>query len=487
MKLSDNVFKLQNSPAFSSSHNWKQLNNKKNSPDTTIADYILRWRWLLMVIWGAAVLAFEFHEHAESHPTFNLQLTDRTFVFEAFFYGVIFPIGGGLVLSVLYYIKLTRDRTEQHLGYQHELNHRLINSPEWKELINTLIKFPRTFIPITGAVLLTNDESDSRFTLAAEWWQQRSRPSGIVARDLRLHACHHCANRSVSTFHPFLSQPHLNNTANGEQIKGYCQPLLHNNQLIAVIRIYLPYSDSPTEDQVDLLTSLAPSMALAIGMARARQIAINKARISEIDRHRIARGLHNSLGQNLTYLQLRLDRLTQNNTLQKNKEVQQELKLLREVADETFQQMRGSVKDLRRLDIIDLSTRLLDQAQSVGKQADFTVELNHQGQSHLLSPLTQNQILRIFQEALTNVARHAQASHIKINLLWTTDSLTITLTDNGRGFNPDAIQSNRQAGLAFMQACATEMNGFLAINSQPNSGTEVAFQLPFVYDAKSAG
>ena len=105
-----------------------------------------------------------------------------------------------------------------------------------------------------------------------------------------------------------------------------------------------------------------------------------------------------------------------------------------------------------------------------------------------LSPLQEVQILRIVQEALTNVRKHARATEIWVRFTQRGGNLVIEVKDNGRGFNPLAIKSGEwpHLGLQTMQERAEAIVGTFEINSAPGNGTTVGVGVTVPY-AQSAG
>jgi signal transduction histidine kinase len=99
-----------------------------------------------------------------------------------------------------------------------------------------------------------------------------------------------------------------------------------------------------------------------------------------------------------------------------------------------------------------------------------------------LSPSGEVQLLRIIQEALANVRKHAGASHAQVRLLLDEPLLQASITDDGAGFDPDALgrTSLPRFGLATMRERAEAVGGELAISSQPGQGTTVVVRMPVV-------
>jgi PAS domain S-box-containing protein len=198
----------------------------------------------------------------------------------------------------------------------------------------------------------------------------------------------------------------------------------------------------------------------------------------EQERMRIARNLHDSLGHSLGYLHLKLDELAGSRALSENLEIRQELAQMRDVTNEAYEVVRGMLAASLPNTSTELATALLVKARSIGQRGDFKVQLASEGQSRSLSPVVQQQLLYLFQEALVNVEKHAEAKSVDINLVWGEDTLTVSLSDDGKGFDPERIQSEGHFGLAIMQERAREINGQLTLTSGPDSGTLLVLRLP---------
>ena len=198
----------------------------------------------------------------------------------------------------------------------------------------------------------------------------------------------------------------------------------------------------------------------------------------ENERARLARDLHDSLGQSLGFLRLKLDALTTNNVRHDLEGTRQELIQMRDVTNEAYELVRSMLAAARSTNSADVAEVLLAQARSAGNRARFKVQLTGEGQVRHLPPIIQQQVVYIFKEALNNIEKHAGAQQVDINLAWAEDVLTISLSDDGVGFNTSLPPAEDHFGLTIMQQRATEVCGVLSITSSPHTGTEVALQLP---------
>jgi signal transduction histidine kinase len=198
----------------------------------------------------------------------------------------------------------------------------------------------------------------------------------------------------------------------------------------------------------------------------------------QAERHRIARDLHDSLAQDLGYLRLKLDQLSHESGLQEIAAIRQELDLTSEIAAAAYEQVKGELVHLYYAGSSDLQTALLGQARFIACRAGFQVQFASEGVPRTVSPDVQNHLFYLLREALTNVEKHAAAKVVRIKLEWTPDALSITLTDDGRGFEPETIVPDGHLGLAIMRERAQEVNALYALASRPGVGTQLTLCLP---------
>ncbi len=199
---------------------------------------------------------------------------------------------------------------------------------------------------------------------------------------------------------------------------------------------------------------------------------------AELERARIARDLHDSLGHSLGYLHLKLDQLASGEKLAGATGLPQEVARMRDVASQAYEMVRGMLATLHPSNATDLATGLLAMAQAAGQRADFEVRLSSEGSASALHPVVQQQILFLFREALNNAVKHADAQQVGITLSWGESALTITMTDDGCGFGVGDLAGDGHYGLRMMQERADEINGQLTLSSRPDAGTQVTLRVP---------
>ncbi len=216
---------------------------------------------------------------------------------------------------------------------------------------------------------------------------------------------------------------------------------------------------------------------LAIANEKLRQYALkieNQAILQE--RNRIARDIHDSLGHSLTALNIQLEtalKLWQSNP----DKAQQFLERAKQLGSQSLQDVRQSVSAMRSdpvqgRPLPDAIAYLLEDLQrSTGISPDCSLLL-----ARPLPPEVHTAVYRIVQEALTNICKYASATEVQIQLQATSDELSLTIRDNGRGFN---VETNTTGfGLQGMRERTLALGGQLTIESILGAGCRITAYFP---------
>jgi signal transduction histidine kinase len=157
----------------------------------------------------------------------------------------------------------------------------------------------------------------------------------------------------------------------------------------------------------------------------------------------------------------------------------QRAQAMRDLIDETIESVRSLAIRLRPgiLDTLGLVDALEWHTTEFKRRTEMTCIFEHQDMPAIKEKLA-TATYRIAQEALTNAARHARASIVKVNLQQRDNRLILTVADNGAGFQPSALSESDGLGIAGMRERARLVGGLLEIQSQPGSGTQIRFQAP---------
>jgi signal transduction histidine kinase len=221
---------------------------------------------------------------------------------------------------------------------------------------------------------------------------------------------------------------------------------------------------------VELLSGYVEPAALAIDNARwfARLRTVG----AEEERNRLARDLHDRIGQSLAYLAFELDRLIRAN--ERGDEVGPDLERLRDDVRRVVSEVRETLYELRTEVTTDqdIMTALRLMADRLDRRSGMTVTVSGEPTGRLPLP-QERELFRIAQEAAVNVERHAEATTITIN--WWSDGHTAILevTDDGRGFPAGQAGRADSYGIVGMRERAASVGATLEIESLPGKGTRV--------------
>ena len=237
-------------------------------------------------------------------------------------------------------------------------------------------------------------------------------------------------------------------------------------------------SDLDAFDEIDLFTvqTLSDQLAIAIENARLYQETRDIAVLEE--RNRMAREIHDSLAQGFTGVVLQLEAAEQaldDDTDQ----VQFHLNKARELARESLSDARRSVWALRpqALEQLTLVEALSRQIATFTEDSGIKVDFSISGNNRTISADIENALLRICQESLTNVKKHAKASLVEIVLSFEDSVVGLRVRDNGVGFDTD-VPTQSGFGLISMRERAKLIGGLLKISSNRGTGTQIEVTIP---------
>lgn len=220
---------------------------------------------------------------------------------------------------------------------------------------------------------------------------------------------------------------------------------------------------------------------------QARLNALNQVvTAQEAERQRIARELHDATGQSLTAIGLGLRGLE---TRLESEDVPDralvsQVREIKSFSTNALGELKDIIADLRPaiLDDMGLAAALKWYVQGYERRRSIATALEVTGKPLRLPVEVETVLFRVTQEALTNVAKHAGASSVKVKLEYTPEQVMLTIEDDGSGFDPrKAIKKGEQPagwGLLDMQERAALLGGTYRIDSQPGHGTSVQIAVP---------
>ncbi len=227
-----------------------------------------------------------------------------------------------------------------------------------------------------------------------------------------------------------------------------------------------------------LIVLALASVAYAIYHLRVRRLRSQFDAVLA-ERGRIAREIHDTLAQNFVGISIQLQiaeqLLSTNNTAATSEQLQQ----TRALVQEGLNDARQSIWELRASVAQDsLPTRIARAAERAARE-DLNQQVKIGGIYRPLDAAVEKEVLRIAQEALANVTRHAHATEVKVELRYESDRLQLAVMDNGSGFDPDAVSSaDDHFGLQGMRERAAGLAATLSVTSSLGDGTSVRLTVP---------
>lgn len=233
------------------------------------------------------------------------------------------------------------------------------------------------------------------------------------------------------------------------------------------------------EDEASL-ERFAATAAIAIDNAYLHQ-RLNDLAVAQ-ERLRIAHEMHDGLAQVLAYVNTKAQAVKEFLRTGRTEDAGKHLDQLAAAAREVYADVRESIIGLRSVATpgISAAEALQEHARTWETQTGILCRVSVNGLSGLPSG-TELQLLRIVQESLANVRKHAAASRVDVTVEETAGRLRLIVEDNGAGFNPGVLGRSEfpRFGLATMRERAESMGGSFQLDSTPGQGTRVTVELPF--------
>lgn len=282
------------------------------------------------------------------------------------------------------------------------------------------------------------------------------------------------------------------------QQHGYCTvasvPLRSQNRALGVLTVQSSHKQLDDPLDMELLIALGNQLGVAVENAQLysemeKQVEQLARRVEHMvivqERERISREIHDGLAQALALLNLRVGMAQSLLAAGQTEQVRKELDEAAHVIDTANRDVREAITALRMtapkgVDFVPMLREfVLDFGVRNGIQTEFTAI---DGTSTvMLAPLVEVQLMRIIQEALTNVRKHARAQHAWVTLDKQGQRLRVTIQDDGQGFDMDAVlsgQNRKSFGMTTMHERAEAIGGSLDIGTLLGAGTRVSVVVP---------
>ena len=369
------------------------------------------------------------------------------------------------------------ERTNVSLEVLYNTTRTLAENPLTQATLDGVMQDIERVIGLKAGAICAREENDQRgFPVAlhagseqAKSWCQQER-------------CYEC-------FGTGESESGIRTVGSGEA-RMLSVPLSEGGKPYGVMLLQLPADTQVEEWKMKLLESIGHHIGAAFAAAKRSDERRGIALLEE--RSVIARELHDSLAQSLTYLKIQVTRLRQqldaSGVREQTDEVVEELKL---GINNAYRQLRELLTTFRlRIDGRDLSEALRDTICEFSQRADIDIRLHDRLLGHELDSSEQIHVLQVVREALTNVEHHAHARHADVRLGIEQGCIWVAVDDDGVGIK-DSGPPTHHYGLAIMRDRAATLGGTLKVTRRPEGGTRVALEFfprgPFRVAATRAG
>ena len=270
---------------------------------------------------------------------------------------------------------------------------------------------------------------------------------------------------------------------------GFAFPILIREEVVGIMEFFSEEAAEPKIELLEIMAHIGAQLGRVIERQRAEQEKDHSHQhlrnlyhrlemIREEERTRIAREIHDELAQVLTALKLETSLLkkklgSQAPALQKNAE------LILGLVDQTIPAVKELIHDLRPpiLDDLGLQDTIAWQGKEFERRTGIQCDLDLNLTNSKIDSARSTTMFRIFQETLTNVARHAQASHVKVDLKDEANTLTLRVADNGIGIDSQHLKNGKSLGILGMRERARIWGGHVDFQSESQKGTTVVVQI----------
>ena len=290
-------------------------------------------------------------------------------------------------------------------------------------------------------------------------------------------------------------------TSTEDKVKGfeagavdYVTKPLHQEEVLARLKTHLRMRDltqtlQDQKRQIELSSQVEKARLFEAVTQQREQLRTLTARLTEVqeaERKGLARELHDEMGQALTAISMNLAAITAGLAQSGPPDLKERAVEAKLLTEQTLEQIREMSLNLRppMLDDLGLIPTLRWHIKRYAKRTEIITELEVAGVDERLASPVETALYRIIQEALTNVARHAQAHQVFVRLERTGDIVQATIRDDGQGFDLAAVLKrplpDHGVGLLGIRERVTLLGGEFDIQTGPGEGTRLSIVIPRV-------
>ena len=361
-----------------------------------------------------------------------------------------------------------------------DLNSATTTEPLCESVLDKIIKL----IGAKGGVIRVADEKHERLKVVSAQGVSKSFLDEETYLDVGVCFCGEIAKEGISANADLtvpLNKPMLHSCSK-EGFKSVVSiPIRSHSKQVGVLNLF--FNEVVILPPGDLKLLEALGLHLGIAIENYRLISKEKELAIVEERNLLAQELHDNIAQSLAFLNIQTQLLTEDLEANNKEGVDATLSQIREGIQESYDDVRELLVNFRT----PLKHRSLDQAikEALEKFESATgvmTEYIHHGNTSFTNPEQVLQVLHIFQEMLSNIRKHAKASHVIVSLEHDA-KFHLSVRDNGVGYDPSEELSESHIGIRIMKERAKSINADLAFWSKPGKGTKISLdweELPLV-------
>jgi signal transduction histidine kinase len=443
-------------------------------------DILSRYQWWFIALAGLFLISLQ----AVEHLIYETILSHSWLIFwgEVVYIGLLLGLIGFLISRLLITLS-EKSRVINILQMKHQFAQRLSASQDIPEVSQTLVQQIALIIPFVKIELYLYDKDKDWFIrVHAQGENVEISHSEELNESISSHACRECLLQKGSTLHTFEDCRREDHLLQFKDQDGFCLPLMDGFRVVGLLLLYTPAGEKPDHRQMELLENLSEEMSYTFERLIEKKIReeanlAERVRTMQLD---IARDLHDTVGQNIGFLRMKLDHLSEKNEGEQT-ELVMEIRSMAKVANESYDLVRGTLAVLQTESSSDLLYLFSRYSEQVAERSAFKIDFSTQGLPLPLSSERLRHVFYIFREALSNIEKHANASQVHVSLSWGKDDLLLIIRDDGKGYDTSRTQRvDIHYGIKFMRERTALLKGRFNIHSAVVGGTQISVDIPCV-------
>lgn len=431
----------------------------------------MKQRWWILSLIAAGLFYLELWEDSFK-PLNSIHLAE--YLLYVFFLALI-----GILITLLMRVLKDQVRNLQILDQKHRIDLEIITNGDWQVLAQQLVKIPAQIAPVAAASLFVRNPILGRFELAA-LHVAGDAPASVTESALKS-MCPVCQAQLEADGRKLIACSESESEEGaGPRSASYCLAVRDCEKIHAIIYFRMSSGQQLSAEQSLILETLDEDILVALkaGQDRKMLVEMREAEASLNERRKVSHFLHDSLGQNLSFINLKVSQLIAEKQRLHLEVVQNDLEQVREAAGLSHDIVRGILEVNQATTMPLLSNLLFEHATKVSQRANFAIEFDVEGEPGVVPTEVQRTVFYVFQEALSNIEKHAGARNVKVDLHWCADELQIRIQDDGQGFQPERVGPGRHFGLSIMQERINRVGGMIEVSSMIQQGTRVEICVP---------